>query len=65
VSFLGIPDPWVWSAYILCFLSAALCVIYGVLNWNAEEEEGKTPPDLNEMEEKPLDEAFEKNKEGL
>ncbi|MFZ5990095.1 MAG: symporter small accessory protein [Bacillota bacterium] len=31
---LGIPDFWVLSAYILCILSAAACVVYGVLNWN-------------------------------
>lgn len=31
---LGIPDFWIWSAYILCILSAAVCVIYGLYNWN-------------------------------
>jgi heme exporter protein D len=31
---LGIPDFWVWSAYLLCILSAILCVVYGILNWN-------------------------------
>jgi len=31
---LGIPDFWIWSAYLLCVLSAAACVIYGVVNWN-------------------------------
>ena len=37
---LGIPDFWIWSAYVLCILSAAACVIYGALNWNkgAEDE---------------------------
>ncbi len=26
---LGIEDPWIWGVYILCILSALLCVIYG------------------------------------
>ena len=36
----GISDPWIWSTYLLCILSAALCVTYGLVNWNkgAEEE---------------------------
>ncbi|MCX8129240.1 MAG: hypothetical protein N3I35_03960 [Clostridia bacterium] len=31
---LGIPDFWIWSAYVLCVLSAVACVIYGLYNWN-------------------------------
>lgn len=31
---LGIPDFWIWSAYILCIASAVLCVVYGLRNWN-------------------------------
>ena len=31
---LGIPDVWISSAYILCILSTAACVIYGLYNWN-------------------------------
>lgn len=31
---LGIPGFGVWSAYLLCILSTALCVIYGLYNWN-------------------------------
>lgn len=34
----GIPDFWVYSAFILCVLSTLLCVIYGALNWNKEAE---------------------------
>lgn len=30
----GIPDIWISSAYILCILSAVLCVVYGIYNWN-------------------------------
>jgi hypothetical protein len=35
---LGIDDPLIWSAYLLCVLSAILCVGYGALNWNKGEE---------------------------
>ena len=31
---LGIPDFWIWGAYLLCILSAAACVAYGLFNWN-------------------------------
>lgn len=27
----GIEDPWIWSAYLLCILSALLCVVYGLI----------------------------------
>lgn len=36
---LGIDDPWVLTAYILTFLSALLCVVYGIIYWNKEGEE--------------------------
>lgn len=35
---LGIEDPWVWMAYLLCIASALLCVIYGALCWNRGQE---------------------------
>lgn len=31
---LGITDFWIWGAYILCLLSTAACVVYGLYNWN-------------------------------
>ena len=31
---LGIPDFWIYSAYILCLLSTLVCVVYGAMNWN-------------------------------
>lgn len=57
---LGIPDISIWSAYILCILSAAACVIYGVINWNKGgndetkqvEEEGKWEKVETEVTEK-------------
>ena len=35
---LGIPDPWVWLAYVLCLLSTLTCVIYSWRNWNRGDE---------------------------
>lgn len=35
---LGIEDKWVGLAYILCILSALICVIYGAINWNKGDE---------------------------
>jgi len=56
---LGIKDPWIITVYILCILSALLCIIYGIRNWNkgAEketteiEEEGKWENNESEIEE--------------
>jgi len=36
---LGIDDPQIWLAYVLCVLSALGCVVYGALNWKEGEEE--------------------------
>lgn len=36
---LGIDDPWIWGVYLLCILSALLCLIYGIVNWNREGEQ--------------------------
>ena len=35
---LGIKDPWILSAYLLCLLSTAICVVYGLLCWNKGAE---------------------------
>ncbi len=35
---LGIDDPLIWSAYLLCLLSALLCMVYGAVNWNKGDE---------------------------
>ena len=34
----GLSDPGIWSAYLLCLLSALLCVVYGAVNWNKGDE---------------------------
>ena len=52
---LGIDDPWIWGVYLLCIISALLCVIYGIVNWNKEGElealEIKEEADWEEREE--------------
>jgi hypothetical protein len=56
---LGINDPWILTAYLLCILSAVLCIIYGAYHWNkgaeneAEElsEEAKWEKDELKIEE--------------
>ncbi len=35
---LGINDPWVIAAYLLCIASSILCVVYGAMNWNRGDE---------------------------
>jgi hypothetical protein len=36
---LGIDDPVVLLAYVLCLASTLLCVVYGVINWNKGQDE--------------------------
>ncbi len=35
---LGIDDPVVLLAYLLCLASTLLCLIYGVINWNKGDD---------------------------
>jgi hypothetical protein len=35
---LGIEDPVVVMAYVLCLASTLLCVTYGVINWNKGDD---------------------------
>jgi hypothetical protein len=50
---LGIKDPWILTAYLLCFLSALACIIYGIRNWNKGAD--------NEKEEIKEEAKWEKN----
>jgi hypothetical protein len=34
---LGIEDPWVAMAYLLCIISALLCVVWGIIKWNKDD----------------------------
>ena len=33
----GIEDGWVVLAYLLCIVSALLCLIWGMIKWNTED----------------------------
>ncbi len=43
---LGIDDPLVCLAYILCLGSTLLCGVHGLVNWNREHDQ-VTPEDLH------------------
>ena len=36
---LGIEDPWILTAYLACLASTAICVVYGLINWNRGQED--------------------------
>lgn len=55
----GIEDPAIWGAYLLSLLAAALCVVYGLWNWNRGDDEVVEPEDVAwEEEEREVDEAL-------
>ena len=35
---MGLADPWIAIAYLLCILSSVLCVVYGLMRWNSDGE---------------------------
>ncbi len=35
----GLSDPLIIGAYVFSVLSAILCVVYGLANWNKESED--------------------------
>ncbi len=35
---LGINDPWIAAAYLLCIGSTVLCVVYGLITWNRGDD---------------------------
>jgi hypothetical protein len=39
----GIEDPWIWSAYLLCLLASALCVVYGLVSRAFRKAEQPAP----------------------
>lgn len=51
----GIDAPSIWLAYLLCILSALLCVVYGLFNWNRGREEISPEDRLWLEEEKELE----------
>jgi hypothetical protein len=36
---IGIPDPWIWMAYLLCLAATALCVIFAAVRGRKREAE--------------------------
>ena len=42
----NLPDFSIVLAYLLCILSAVLCVVYGVINWN--KGAGSEPDQISE-----------------
>ncbi len=54
---LGIPDPWVAAAFVLCIASSALCVIYGLATWKSRED--GEPREITEKWAKEEDEVEE------
>lgn len=41
---LGIPDPWIWMAYLLCLGATVLCVVHAYVKGRNSEVEA-TPAD--------------------
>ena len=46
---LGIPDFWIWSAFLLCIASAVGCVVYGIINWNRGNDNEDTQIEKKEQ----------------
>jgi hypothetical protein len=58
---LGIPDFWIWSAFLLCLGSTLACVVYGVVNWNrgADNESHQIAEEANwQAKEKEVEEKL-------
>ena len=36
---IGIPDPWIWMAYLLCLAATALCVVNAAIRGRRQEAE--------------------------
>jgi hypothetical protein len=53
MNMLGLTDPGVVLAYALCLLSALVCIVYGLANWNkgGPVEPPPTPDDIKWVEE--------------
>ena len=54
----GIESTSIWLAYLLCILSALLCVVYGLLNWNKGREKLKAEDKTWLEEEKELEQEL-------
>jgi len=54
----GIESTSIWLAYLLCILSAILCVIYGIANWNKGAEDVKPEDKVWLKEEQELEQEL-------
>ncbi len=43
---MGMADPWVFVAYLLCILSALLCVGWGAYFWNREPKDQESEAEI-------------------
>ncbi len=59
LSFLGIEDPQIWLAYVMCILAAIASITYGALNWNKGNIEANSEDKKWAEEEEKLDREFE------
>lgn len=57
---LGIDDVWVWLPYVLCLISTAGCIVYGVVSWNRDGVDVPPAPEDLEWakEERDIEEAM-------
>jgi hypothetical protein len=39
MTLLGIPDPWIWTGYILCFATVIFCCAYALLKKHDDDGE--------------------------
>lgn len=50
----GLQNFGIWSVYLLCILSTAVCIVYGIINWNkggnADEAQIKKAAELQKEE---------------
>lgn len=37
---LGLPDATIWLAYLFSIGGAIACIVYGIINWNKDNDDG-------------------------
>jgi hypothetical protein len=58
MALLGIEDPWIWLAYLLCVASTLICIIYGLVTRSRGEEPVKQEDITWAAEEKTVEEEL-------
>ncbi len=48
---LGIEDSWVAIAYILCIVSALLCLVWGIIKWNKDDPDDEPEEEIRQWAE--------------